>query len=78
MGASPYLCQAVKFGILDLPNVPFKEGLELGELLQCPEDIQFFKDNLMEGCLEGIYDSILYTAMAAIAKGCMIPSTSTV
>lgn len=50
LGASEYLVRAVKYGILDLPVIPFTEGLIMGEIPQMGEDEAFGLRDLETGC----------------------------
>ena len=58
MGASEYLTRKIRYGILDLPSVPFEEGVVLGELPQSEEDRMLETDDLERGCKEGLYERV--------------------
>lgn len=56
--ASEYLVRAVRYGIRDMPSVPFTDGLVLGEIPQSEEDKEFAEGDLKKGCREGVYEEI--------------------
>lgn len=60
LGASPYLCRAIQFGVYETPSTPFKEGggKELGDVPQSPQDVEFACKDLEDGCRAGIYEKI--------------------
>jgi hypothetical protein len=54
LGASPFLCRAIIYGIYETPTIPFVSGEVMGELLQSAEDLRFGIEDLRAGCEEGI------------------------
>jgi Reverse transcriptase (RNA-dependent DNA polymerase) len=75
LGASPFLCRAIKYGIYEPPTIPFVSGEVMGELPQSAEDLRFGIEDLRAGCAEGIYEEVSREDVNAVqAKGCMISS----
>jgi Reverse transcriptase (RNA-dependent DNA polymerase) len=75
LGASPFLCRAIKYGIYEPPTIPFVSGEVMGELPQSAEDLEFGIADLRAGCKEGIYEDISAEDANLIrAKGNMISS----
>jgi hypothetical protein len=75
LGASPFLCRAIKYGIYEPPTIPFVSGEVMGELPQSVEDLKFGVEDLRAGCEEGIYEEIREEEVNSLqAKGCMISS----
>jgi hypothetical protein len=75
LGASPFLCRAIKYGIYEPPTIPFVSGEVMGELPQSAEDLRFGIEDLRAGCAEGIYEEVSREDVSAVqAKGCMISS----
>ena len=56
--ASEYVVRSIKYGIRDLPIIPFTEGLELSEIPQTDEDKIFAREDLEMGCRNGIYEEM--------------------
>jgi len=52
------MVRALKFGIRDMPDVPFKHGLELSDIPQTKKDKAFALDYLESGVQSGIYEEI--------------------
>lgn len=79
LGASEYLTRAIRYGILDLPTVPFEDGLVLGELPQTAKDKDFARRDLEHGCREGVYEEVDYSEAMELARdGMMVSSAFTV
>lgn len=57
MGASAYLCRQIQFGIYEPPTRPFVtgQGLELGDIPQTFEDLEFGRKDITKGLSTGIY-----------------------
>lgn len=58
LGASEYLCRALRYGIREMPSVPFTGGTVLGEIPQSAEDISFAREDLRVGCVTGVYEEL--------------------
>jgi hypothetical protein len=58
LGASPFLCRAIKFGVYEKPSLPFVVGEELGDIPQSVEDLAFGERDLGDGCGTGIYERV--------------------
>lgn len=79
LGASEYLTRAIRYGVMDMPTVPFTEGLILGDLPQSTEDREFARSDLERGCRESVYEEITREEAYRLArKGHMISSAFTV
>ena len=79
LGASKYLTLAIRYGVMDMPTVPFTEGLILGDLPQSTEDREFARSDLERGCRESVYEEITREEAYRLArKGHMISSAFTV
>lgn len=75
LGASAYLCRAIKFGIYEAPTVPFTLGEVLPEIPQTTEDLEFAEEVLDKGCREGVYEEVsCEVAMEAVARGNILSS----
>ena len=69
LGASEYIARQVRFGILDMPSVPFEEGLIFGELPQGEEDRAFAREDLKRGCEEGVYEWVCCDEVRDLVRG---------
>lgn len=60
LGATEFECRAIKYGIVDMPCVPFERGWVLSEVPQTEEDREFARMELEEGCRKGrgIYEEV--------------------
>jgi hypothetical protein len=58
VGASEYEVRAIRFGILDLPSVPFTYGFVLPVIPQSEEDLRFGRADLRVGCASEIYEEL--------------------
>jgi hypothetical protein len=58
MGATEYEVRAIRFGILDLPSIPFTSGVVLPAVPQGEEDMEFGRKDLRAGCAAGIYEEV--------------------
>ena len=60
MGASAYMCRGIQFGIYEQPCRPFVpgQGVELGDIPQAMEDLEFGRADLEKGLRTGIYQEI--------------------
>lgn len=75
LGASEFLCRAIRYGIRDMPTVPFTEGRVLGEIPQSEKDKLFAREDLRSGCQSGVYEEISPLEAREIARsGKMISS----
>jgi Reverse transcriptase (RNA-dependent DNA polymerase) len=75
LGASPFLCRAIKFGVYEKPSLPFVVGEELGDIPQSVEDLAFGERDLGDGCGTGIYERVTKgQAMKYKNRGYMISS----
>jgi hypothetical protein len=54
MGAMEYKVRAIRFGIVDLPSIPFTSGVVLPVIPQSREDLEFGRCDLGAGCASGI------------------------
>jgi hypothetical protein len=55
MGAMENEVRAIRFGILDLPSIPFTSGVVLPVIPQSREDLKFGSCDLGAGWASGIY-----------------------
>jgi hypothetical protein len=79
VGASEYLCRAIRFGIHEEPTVPFTEGTFLPPVPQTQEDLLFAEDDLGQGCLSGVYERVSRREAEGLrATGLLISSAFTV
>ena len=78
LGASGYLTRAVRFGVRDMPTVPFTEGVILPAIPQTEEDRAFARNDLREGLRRGVYERVsgLYVR-EQVARGRMVSSAFT-
>jgi hypothetical protein len=75
MGAKEYEVRAIRFGILDLPSIPFTSGLVLSAIPQTEEDLYFGRDNLRAGCASGIYEEVVVEDVQEVLRtGRMVSS----
>ncbi len=60
MGASDFLCRSIQYGIYERPDQAFKQGhgVELGDIPQTKEDLEFAKEDLKKGLATGIYQEV--------------------
>jgi hypothetical protein len=73
MGATEYEVRAIRFGILDLPSIPFTSGVVLPAIPQTEEDLEFGREDLRAGCASGIYEDIGVEGMReAVSMGRMV------
>lgn len=56
--ASEYLWRALMFGIRDISNVPFQEGVVLGEVPHSAEYRVFAEEGLRNGCWDRVFESV--------------------
>lgn len=68
LGASEFLCRAIRFGIRDMPSVPFTDGCVLGEIPQKEADLEFGREDLRAGCAGGVYEEVFAEEAAAIVR----------
>ena len=75
LGASEYLVRAIRYGIRDMPAVPFTDGLVLGEIPQSEEDRCFVPKDLLDRCQKGIYERVSSKEVEGIVQsGKMVSS----
>jgi hypothetical protein len=75
MGATEYEVRAIRFGILDLPSIPFTSGVLLPVISQSREDLEFGRCDLGAGCASGIYEEVgLEEVREAVCLGRMVSS----
>jgi hypothetical protein len=75
MGATEYEVRAIRFGILDLPSIPFTSGVVLPAIPQTEEDLEFGREDLRAGCASGIYEEIgVEEVREAVSMGRMVSS----
>jgi hypothetical protein len=75
MGATEYEVRAIRFGILDLPSIPFTSGVVLPAIPQTEEDLEFGREDLHAGCASGIYEEIgVEEVREAVSMGRMVSS----
>lgn len=78
LGALGYLTRAIRFGVLDLPTVPFTEVLVLPEVPQTEKDRRFSRGDLRDGLERGIYEMVSPEyAQSQVARGRMVSSAFT-
>lgn len=60
IGASEYLCRSIEFGIYERPHQAFKQGqgVDLGDIPQTKEDLEFGKEDIKKGLSTGIYREV--------------------
>jgi hypothetical protein len=76
LGASEYLCRAVKFGILEQPSIPFSSGEVMNPIPQTPEDLAFGREDIRAECQEGIYEEVTTGEAERIrSTGAMVSSS---
>ena len=54
LGVNEYISRQIRYGVLDLPTVPFEDGTVLRELSQTAEDGKLAREDLAKGCREGV------------------------
>ena len=77
MGASAFLCRNIQFGIYEQPLRPFVagQGVELGDIPQTGEDLEFGLEDLRKGLATGIYREVSRDhAQRALKAGAVISS----
>lgn len=79
LGASAYVVRALKFGIRDMPAVPFKEGVVMGEVPQSAADRVFAEEDLRKGCNNRVYERVgVEEVRRLVRNGKMVSSAFTV
>ena len=79
LGFNEYLALQIRYGVLDMPTVPFEDGTVLSELPQTEEDRRYATEDLARGCREGVYEELGFEEADVLAKGGkMISSAFTV
>jgi hypothetical protein len=74
-GATEYEARAIRFGILDLPSIPFTSGVVLPVIPHSREDLEFRRCDLGAGCASGIYEEVgLEEVREAVCLGRMVSS----
>jgi hypothetical protein len=75
MRATEYEVRAIRFGILDLPSIPFTSGVVLPVIPQSREYLEFGRCDLDAGCASGIYEEVgLAEVREAVCLGLMVSS----
>jgi hypothetical protein len=75
MGATEYEVRAIRFGILDLPSIPFTSGVVLPAIPQTEEDLVFGREDLRAGCVSGIYEEVVTEEVREVVRtGRMVSS----
>lgn len=77
IGAPAYEARAVRYGIVDMPSVPFECGVLLPTVPQSPEDLAFGTAELAEGCRAAnrFYEEVTEEeAMGLVGQGKMVSS----
>jgi hypothetical protein len=79
MGATEFEARAIRFGILELPSIPFTSGVILPAIPQSKEDLAFGREDLRAGCAGGIYEEVgREEVWEAVRVGRMVSSAFTV
>lgn len=75
IGASPFVVRTVKYGIRDMPLVPFTESLVIAEIPQSEEDYMFAKE-LERGVAVGVLEDVGEQEMGSlVGEGKMVSSS---
>ena len=76
LGSSKYLCRHIRYGIKDMPSVPFVKGEVLPPIPQTEADKIFAQSDLNNGLRENIYEELSYEyAMRQVEDGKIISSS---
>lgn len=76
LGTSDYLVRHIRYGIRDLPIIPFTEGRILPPIPQTEADKEFASADLSKGLREGIYEEVSSEyAMEQVARGRLVSSS---
>lgn len=75
LSTSPYLTRQIKYGIRDMPSVPFTEGIVLPIIPQTEEDKEFARMDISEGISGRIYEELSKDYVEErVKKGLMVSS----
>ena len=58
LGASGFLCRHMRYGICDMPTVPFKYGRRLPSIPQTEKDLSFAWDKISKDLAERVIEEV--------------------
>ena len=58
LGASEYLTRQIRFGIRDMPTIPFKVGRKLPSIPQTEKDLSFASDKILKGVEGRVFEQV--------------------
>ena len=75
LGASEFLCRNIRYGIRDMPTVPFVHGRKLPPIPQTAKDLSFACDKIRQGLDEGVFEEVGYLyAVGRMREGKLLSS----
>ena len=79
LGFNEYIACQIRYGLLDMPKVPFENGTVLSEFHRTAEYCQIAREDLSRASREGVYEEVGFEEAEALARGVrMISSAFTV
>lgn len=76
LGASAFICRTIRYGVRDMPLVPFVNGEMLPPIPQTEEDKVFARAKIEEGCKEQTIREVTRDyAVSRVASGLLVSSS---
>lgn len=76
LGTSEFLVRSIRFGIRDLPTIPFTDGQILPPIPQTEADKEFASADLSKGLREGIYEKVSWDLVQErVREGALVSSS---